>query len=226
MNLNELPKNFWTDTRVDALERDKVNKITRDFRKNLMSRGTSYSLYALTITTDEKCIREQGIWFDDDARIETCGGIYNSFIHRVSSAIEPNYKRNKHQDTRFLSWGVIEHSSKDDNERCVPHIHATVAVHPFWEERFLSCLDRNLGRDHLSLSQQFIDKQMTSLMHQIKSVRIEPIHNEYRWSAYCLKQVPHQSQENLNHLTNTGLFTHNGLTHKTNATKSTRRVGT
>ena len=214
MNLKELPNTFWTDTRAEALERDKVNKITNDFKKNLMSRGAFYSLYTLTITTDEKYIREQGIWFNDDARNEICGGIYNSFIHRLSSAIEPNYKRNKHQDNRFLSMGVIEHSSRKGDERCVPHIHATVAVYPAWEDKFLSCSDLHPFEDYRTLSQDFIDKSMSSLMHLIKSVQIRQVKTEYGWDAYYLKQMPHPSQENINHQTNTGILTHNGLPNK------------
>ena len=224
MKLNELPHHFWLDTRTDAIERQKVEYITRDFRKTLRDTDVSYVLYGLTITADEKVVRDAGIWLDDDARNELMGNIYNSFIHRVSSAIESNYKRNTHAHKRFISWGAIEHLSRDKTSydkdgvlvanRVAPHIHATIAVHPAWEDKFLSCFQRNLCRDHFSLSQDFIDRGMTNWMKQVSSVRLEPVWDEYEWSGYCLKQVSHHSQIDDHEKSNTGLFNHNGLTKK------------
>ena len=225
MKLNELPHHFWTDSRTDAIERQKIEYITRDFRKTLRDTGVSYCLYALNITANEKFVRDADIWFDDNARNDLLGNIYNQFIHRVSSAIEPNYKRNTHAQKRFLSWGAIEHLSRNKTSynkkdgvsvanRVAPHIHATVAVHPAWENKFLSCFQRNFCRDHFSLSQDFIDRGMTNLMKQVSSVRLEVVWDEYEWSGYCLKQVPHHSQIDDHEKSNTGLFNHNGLTKK------------
>jgi len=224
MKLNELPHHFWLDTRTDAIERQKVEYITRDFRKTLRDTGVSYVLYGLTITADEKVVRNAGIWLDDDARNELMGSIFNSFIHRVSSAIEPNYKRNTHAHKRFISWGAIEHLSRDKTSydkdgvlvanRVAPHIHATIAVHSAWEDKFLSCFQRNLCRDHFSLSQDFINKGMTSWKKQVASIRLGMVWDEYEWSGYCLKQVPHHSQINECEKFNTGLFQHNGLTRR------------
>ena len=55
---------------------------------------------------------------------------------------------------------------------------------------------------------------MTSLCEQIASVRLEVVWDEYEWSGYCLKQVPHHSQVDAYEKFNTGLFKHNGLTKK------------
>lgn len=224
MKLNELPHHFYLDTRTDAMEREKVEYITRDFRKTLRDKDVSYRLYGLTITANEKVVRDAGIWLDDDVRNELMGSIFNSFIHRVSSAIEPNYKRNTHAHKRFISWGAIEHLSRDKTSydkdgvlvanRVAPHIHATIAVHPTWEDKFLSCFQRNLCRDHFSLSQDFINKGMTSWKKQVASIRLEMVWDEYEWSGYCLKQVPHHSQTDECEKFNTGLFQHNGLTRR------------
>ena len=240
MKLNQLPHTFWLDTRTDAIERQKIEYITRDFRRSLRDADASHTLYALTITANEKWVRNSDIWFDDDARNELMGSIYNSFIHRVSSAIEPNYKRKTHADKRFISWGAIEHISRkpkwvpvtDSAGRVVyqkgtripvkkkifpgvsPHIHATIAVHPAWEDKFLSCFQRNLCRDHFSLSQDFINKGMTSWKKQVANIRLEMVWDEYEWSGYCLKQVPHHSQIDECEKFNTGLFQHNGLTRR------------
>jgi hypothetical protein len=224
MKLNGLPHHFWLDTHTDAIERQKVEYITRDFRKSLRDADASHILYALTITANENWVRNSDIWFDDDARNELMGSIYNSFIHRVSSAIEPNYKRKTHADKRFISWGVIEHYSRDDKTQDVkgalvpvrvsPHIHATIAVHPTWEDKFLSCFQRNFCRDHFSLSPDFIERCMTSWVKQVASVRLEVVWDEYEWSKYCLKQVPHRPQVDDYKNSNTGLFKHNGLTKK------------
>jgi len=234
MKLNELPNHFWTDSRTDALERQKVVQITKDFRKTLKDKGVPYRLYGLTITAQQKSVRDADIWFDDDARNDLLSGIYKSFIHRISSAIEPNYKRNTHAHKRFISWGVIEHASREKrvcdrhgslvSERVTPHIHATIAVHPDWEEKFLSCFQRNLCRDHYSLSPDFISKGMTTWMKQVSSVRLEPVWDEYEWSDYCLKQVPHHSQTVAYEQMNTGLFSHNGLTKKPNNKKEISNV--
>ena len=181
MKLNELPQDFWLDTRTNAMERDKIEYTTRDFHKTLRDTGVSYCLYGLTITANEKVVRDAGIWWNDDARNELMGNIYKSFVHRVSSTIEPNYKRNTHAHKRIISWGAIEHLSRDKTsydksgvlvaDRVVPHIHATVAVHPAWEDKFLSCFQRNLCREHFSLSPDFINKSMTRLCEQIARVR-------------------------------------------------------
>lgn len=224
MKLNELPKSFWTDTRRDAIERQKIEYITREFRNILRKKDVSYSLYALTITANEGCVKKLGIWFDDDARNGFCGDIYNSFNHRLSSEIQSNYKRNTHADKRFFSWGVIEHLSRDKKttdkngkcvtERVTPHIHATIAVHPDWEQKFLSCFQRNLCRDHFSLSLDFRNRCMGDLNTSISSVRLEPIYDLYGWSGYCMKQVPDLSQRNQDPVSNTGVFNHDGLTKK------------
>ena len=55
---------------------------------------------------------------------------------------------------------------------------------------------------------------MTRLCEQIASVRVEVVWDEYEWSGYCLKQVPHHSQVDAHEKFNTGLFNHNGLTKK------------
>ena len=75
MKLNELSQDFWLDTRTDAIERQKVEYITRDFRKTLRDTDVSYVLYGLTITADEKVVRDAGIWLDYDARNELMGGL-------------------------------------------------------------------------------------------------------------------------------------------------------
>ncbi|MDA9282600.1 hypothetical protein N9P68_01670 [Pseudomonadales bacterium] len=214
MKLNELPKTFWTDTRADALERQKATMLTRDFRKTLKDLNASHSLYALTISTTQSSIHRDGIWFDYDARNKHCGEIYHSLIHRLSSEIEPNYKRNTHADKRIISWGVFEHKSRGNNKLCLPHIHATLAVHPAWEQKFLSCFQKNLFRQHFSPSQDFQNRCMNSLMPKISSIRLEPIFDEFRWSTYCLKQVPLGFQAENDQFTNTDLFTHDGLNQK------------
>lgn len=222
------------------MEREKVQYTTRDFRKTLRDTDVSFALYGLTITADEKVVRDAGIWWNDDARNGLMGNIYYSFVHRVSSAIEPNYKRNTHADKRLVSWGAIEHFSrklkpvvvKDPDGRVVfikgtrkplrkliyprvsPHIHATIAVHPDWEDKFLSCFQRNLCRDHFSLSQDFINKGMTSWKKQVGDERLVKIWDEYVWSKYCLKQVPHHSQKDEYEKSNFGVLTHNGLTRR------------
>ena len=189
MKLNELPKTFWTDTRADALERQKATMLTQDFRRKLKDLNASHSKYALTISTNQSSIHKAGIWFDIDARTELCSEIYQSFVHRISSAIEPNYKRNTHADKRFISWGVIEHRSRNTHELCLPHIHATLAVHPSWEKEFLSCFERNFCSDHFSPSQDFQIRCLNSVMPKISSIRLEPMSDEYGWTTYCLKQV-------------------------------------
>ena len=189
MKLNELPKTFWTDTRADALERQKATMLTQDFRRKLKDLNASHSKYALTISTNQSSIHKAGIWFDIDARNELCSKLFNSFAHRISSAIEPNYKRNTHADNRFISWGVIEHRSRITQELCIPHIHATLAVHPNWEKEFLSCFERNFCREHSSPSQDFQNKCLIGVMPTISSMRIKPVFDEYGWTTYCLKQV-------------------------------------
>jgi hypothetical protein len=213
MKLNELPYHFWLDTRTDAIERQKIEYITRDFRKTLRDTNVSYCLYALTITANEKLVRNSDIWFNDDARNGLLGSIYNSFIHRLSSAIQPNYKRNTFTDKRIISWGVIEHLSRDTSDRVAPHIHATIAVHPDWENKFLTCFQRNICKEHFTMSQDFLNKN-SNWVKQLTSVRLEVVFDEYKWAGYCLKQVPHHSQIDDYEKFNTGLFSHNGLSKK------------
>jgi hypothetical protein len=212
MKLNELPKTFWTDTRADALERQKATVLTRDFRKTLKDQDASHSEYALTISTNQSSIHKAGIWFDIDARTELCSEIYHSFVHRISSTIEPNYKRNAHADKRFISWGVIEHRSRKTGELCFPHIHATLAVHPSWEKEFLSRFERNLCKEHLSPSQDFQTRCLNSVMPAISSVRLEPIYDKYGWTTYCLKQV--HFGNGIPSASDALFFTHDGFSKK------------
>ena len=212
MKLNELPKTFWTDTRADALERRKATVLTRDFRKKIIDQDAPHSKYALTISTNQSSIHKAGIWFDIDARTELCSEIYHSFVHRISSAIEPNYKRNTHADKRFISWGVIEHRSRSTKECCLPHIHATLAVHPSWEQRFLSCFERDPCREHLSPSQDFQTRCLNSVTPKISSVRLEPVFDEYEWTKYCLKQV--ELDDDMQSASNALVFSHDGFSKK------------
>lgn len=214
MKLNELPKTFWTDTRADALERQKATMLTRDFRKTLKDQDASHSKYALTITANQSSVHKAGIWFDYDARNKHCGEIYHSLIHRLSNEIEPNYKRNTFADKRFISWGVIEHRSRSTKECCLPHIHATLAVHPSWEQRFLSCFERDPCREHLSPSQDFQTRCLTTLTPKITSMRLEPIFDEYRWTNYCLKQV--ELDDDMQSASNALVFSHDGMSKKRN----------
>ena len=212
MKLNELPKTFWTDTRADALERQKATMLTRDTRKTLKDQDASHSKYALTISTNQSSIHKAGIWFDIDARNELCSKIFKSLIHRISSAIEPNYKRNTHADKRFISWGVIENRSRKTDELCLPHIHATLAVHPSWEKEFLSCFKRNFCREHLSPSQDFQTRCLNSVTPKISSVRLEPVFDEYEWTKYCLKQV--ELDDDMQSASNALVFSHDGFSKK------------
>jgi len=212
MKLNELQKTFWTDTRADALKRRKATMLTRDFRKKIKDQDASHSKYALTISTNQSSIHKAGIWFDIDARNELCTEIYYSFVHRISSAIEPNYKRNTHADKRFISWGVIEHRSRKTHDLCLPHIHATLAVHPSWKKDFLSCFERNFCREHLSPSPDFQKRCLNSVMPKISSQELKPIYDEYGWTTYCLKQV--DFADGIPSASDALFFTHDGMSKK------------
>ncbi|WP_026377249.1 hypothetical protein [Aestuariibacter salexigens] len=203
--LAETSKSYF----IDEMEKKLVAEVTKEFHQALERHPDEHSLYALTLTANESFVHKEGIWFDDDARNELCSDYYSSFIHRLSSYICPNYKRNTYDKQRIKSWGVIEHMSREVRELCVPHIHATLAIHHDWQDKFLSCFEAESSGDFLLPTCAFREKCLTSLNNVIGSVCIRKITDEYRWSSYCLKQVQlgsNDSQEALTAL----VFNHPG----------------
>lgn len=204
-------------SRIKALEDDKTAKIMSNFQKE----NSNKPHYAITITSRESVLRNQGIWEDEDARNAVMTSVINRSLHRISSEIENNYKRHTFANVRLKAIGSIEHMNRKQTHLVSPHIHGTLAVHPSWESRFLSLFECQTGAKDFSLSQDFWNFSMGSLRHEVSGIYVKPISDLLRWSTYCFKQVPHPELD-----INTGdqwsalVFTFNGLAKpKTNPNK-------
>ena len=89
MRLNEMSKTFWTDTRREALERQRITPLVAEFERTYDSTGGKHQFYALTVTARES-YKDMGIWFDDDARERLISELYHQLEHRLSSCLRRN----------------------------------------------------------------------------------------------------------------------------------------
>jgi len=195
MRLNEMSKTFWTDTRREALERQRITPLVAEFERTYDSTGRKHQFYALTVTARESYVRDMGIWFDDDARERLISGLYHQLEHRLSSYAQKKYCRPIHKNKRMFSLGFIEHTSRVTNKRTTPHIHATVAIHKDWNEKVLECFERNLCRDHFSLPPgAFSGNAWREFERKVESIRLEPQYGLYRWNCYSGKSLDEEYQ--------------------------------
>ena len=192
MKLHQLPDHFWTDTQQDALERQRINTVSRDFRRVVNSRNEPHHYYALSLYPKESYVRNHIGWWNQDAGARFIDGLYSLLIHQVSAKCCTNYRRTIHKDRQIVSLVFVEHYSKETKELVAPHIHATLAVHDQWIEKFEECFLRNLCRDHFAVRPDlFTGATAVRWDQQIKSSRLEPLfttQDQYRWIGYSSKQ--------------------------------------
>jgi len=207
MVLYEL-KDFDTN---DDLERKRVERISSEFVQQVNQREEPHTFYAITLSTRERYVREHIGWWNFDARERFVDGLFSSLIHRISSKCCSNYKRDIHKNNRCLSLGFIEHHSRTDGLLTQPHIHATIAVSPEWDDRFQSCLTKNPCRDHYSLNHEMFSGNAIEQWHnKVSSLRLQHLptsKDKYRWMSYCVKQLDTDYQ-------GVGSFIHSGLREK------------
>ena len=183
-------KDFDTD---DSLKRKNIDKFSRQFFQQVNQRTQDHTFYAFTLSTREKYVREHIGWWDIDARESLLNGLYSRLIHRLSSKCCSNYKRPLHKDRTLLSLGVIEHHSRETGDLTQPHIHSTIAVSNDWNDKFLSCFQRNLCREHYGLDyEMFSGDAIEQFNNKVSSTRLEMLptdHDKYEWIGYCIKQI-------------------------------------
>ena len=195
MKLNEMPDSFWSDTREDSIERKKIEPLLKEFNKTYASSGRQHRLYALTLTARESFVREQGVWFNDDARERLISDLYHQLEHRLSSHAQKNYCRPIHDSKRMFSLGFIEHISKETKKRVSPHLHATIAIHNDWHDKILECFERNLCREHYSMRPGiFSGSAWREFEKKIGSIRLENCYGLYRWNCYSGKSLDEEYQ--------------------------------
>ena len=192
MKIQDLPKHFWTDTQQDALERERINTVSRDFRRVVKSRTEPHRFYALSLYPKESYVRNHIGWWNQDSGARFIDGLYSLLIHHVSSKCCTNYRRNIHKDRQIISLVFVEHYAKTTKKPVAPHVHATLAVHDQWIERFEECFVRNPCRDHYAVRPDlFAGATAVRWDQQIKSHRISHLKTEedrYRWIGYSSKQ--------------------------------------
>jgi len=193
MKLHQLPDHFWTDTELDAVERQRINKHSEQFRTRVNSRNEPHQFYALTVSARESYVRNHLEWTNMDSRERFIEGLFSLLIHHVSSKCCPNYRREIHKDRRIISLGFIEHYSRETKELVSPHIHATLAVHDQWVERFENCFLRNFCRDHYSLQPNLLPGSASARWdQQVAGIRLKHLPtsaDQFRWIGYSSKQI-------------------------------------
>ena len=202
------PHRLRDSSRMKTLAHDKTEKIISNFRE----KNSNRPYYAITIASREALIRNQCIWENEDERNAFMTSLVNKSLHRISSEIENNYRRNTFANVRLKAIGSIEHLNRKQTHLVPPHIHGILAVHPNWESRFLSLFERQTGAKGFSLSQDFWNSSMGSLRREVSDIHMKPISDLLRWSAYCFKQVPHPELDiNADDQWSALAFTHDGL---------------
>lgn len=188
--------------RSHTLDTLKVSAVTDQFSKRLYDLRQVRHLYAFTITPSLRYIRDNvdsiGEWYDTriNNRERFVMGIYNRLIHRISSSINSNYKRNKHKDKSPFSLVCVEHQRQTakGKKQISPHIHAVISIHPEWNDKFLSLFtymekDKE-GRDVYSLNDDFyMDRGLFDLQKQIVDVRLKSQCNQNEWISYGTKHL-------------------------------------
>ena len=188
--------------RISSMQLDKikVDAVTSQFQRTLKKLNQKRVLYALTITPTLRYIKDNidqlGEWQDtrDDKRERFVMGLYNRLLHRVSAAIHPNYKRPSHKEKTFYSFVCIEHKRTTSKGRgtTLPHIHATISVHPDWNDQFLSFFQQieNFNeRTYYTLPDDFfIGRGMDELKQQIRSIRLTS-YEDKNWFSYSTENL-------------------------------------
>jgi hypothetical protein len=170
------------------IERRRVDYLSRDFRTELKDREKQHTLYAFTMTAKEKHIREGVGWFDLDARQTFVETLFFKLLHRVSARCCANYKRNIHKDKRLIPFYSVEHHSKKTGNLVSPHIHATIAVSPEWDDKFMSCFERKVCKEHYELRNDLIERWSVKL-GETELIHIPDNANLYNWMGYSTKQI-------------------------------------
>jgi len=183
-------KEFDTD---ESLKRKNIDKFSHEFFQQVNQRTHDHTFYSFTLSTREKYVRDNIGWWDIDARERFVNGLYSRLIHRLSSKCCSNYKRPIHKDRSLLSLAVIEHHSRTTGDLTQPHIHSTIAVSNDWNNRFMSCFQRSLCREHYGLDyQMFSGDAIEQWKNKVSSTQLEVLptgHDKYNWIGYCIKQV-------------------------------------
>ncbi len=183
-------KEFDTD---ESLKRKNIDKFSHEFFQQVNQRTQDHTFYSFTLSTREKYVRDHIGWWDIDARERFVNGLYSRLIHRLSSKCCSNYKRPIHKDRSLLSLAVIEHHSRTTGDLIQPHIHSTIAVSNDWNDRFMSCFQRSLCREHYGLDyQMFSGDAIEQWKNKVSSTQLEVLptgHDKYNWIGYCIKQV-------------------------------------
>lgn len=183
-------KEFDTD---ESLKRKNIDKFSHEFFQQVNQRTHDHTFYSFTLSTREKYVRDNIGWWDIDARERFVNGLYSRLIHRLSSKCCSNYKRPIHKDRSLLSLAVIEHHSRTTGDLTQPHIHSTIAVSNDWNNRFMSCFQRSLCREHYGLDyEMFSGDAIEQWKNKVSSTQLEVLptgHDKYNWIGYCIKQV-------------------------------------
>ena len=183
-------KEFDTD---ESLKRKNIDKFSHEFFQQVNQRTQDHTFYSFTLSTREKYVRDNIGWWDIDARERFVNGLYSRLIHRLSSKCCSNYKRPIHKDRSLLSLAVIEHHSRTTGDLTQPHIHSTIAVSNDWNNRFMSCFQRSLCREHYGLDyEMFSGDAIEQWKNKVSSTQLEVLptgHDKYNWIGYCIKQV-------------------------------------
>jgi len=187
-------ESFFLDE-MTAREELKIKPLMKEFDETYVSLGRQHRLYALTLTARESFVREQSIWFNDDARERLISDLYHQLEHRLSSHAQKNYCRPIHHSKRIFSLGFIEHISKETKKRVSPHLHATIAIHNDWHDKILGCFERNLCRENYSMRAGiFSGNAWREFEKRVGSIRLENCYGFFRWNCYSGKSLDNEYQ--------------------------------
>ena len=195
----------------------RVHQITHQFNRLLSKLNQDRILYAFNVLPRygyiEKYVKERGVTREtnEDSVERFLIETYGKLIHWISSSIEPKYnKRPRHREKTIKSLLCLEHAKKNDSSTNIsPHIHALIAVHPDWDEKFLLLFEKHEHRDKNNRNIYFLDHEffmergLYELNHIITKTSLKDRVTEAGWIGYAADQLTNDFQ-------GTGVYLHQG----------------
>lgn len=206
---------------VDAINEQnlvKVVQVSNQFNHLLSKLDQDRILYSFNVLPRcgyvERCVKQSGASRETNTDLTErfLHETYSKIIHWLSCSIEPKYnKRQRHKERTIKSLVCFEHHKKNDTTAVVsPHIHATLAIHPDWNERFLSLFVQKTERDRNNRNQYylnhefFMNRGLYELNYQIKETSLKDQMTQLEWIGYSTDQLTQDFQ-------GTGVFIHEGF---------------
>jgi len=174
--------------------------------------GNQHDLYGITLTAKESFVREQGIWYNEDARNALIDELVGQLHHRLSGHAQSKYARDCFKQKRMFLAGIIEHHAKGwsvndathqvERKKVTAHLHGIVGIHSDYQEKILECFDEEQQPELNSIyhlkKNLFKGNAWLQFEQAVESVQLKRIWDLNDFADYMAKMVDtnvHQNNE-------------------------------